>query len=68
MKKRMLKSIAAILALTTAMLTFTACSGDSSSGSGTAEGTGEATAETAEAEPAAKIGYIYNGSVDGKSF
>ncbi len=68
MKKRMLKSIAAILALTTAMLTFTACSGDSSSSAGTAEGTGEATAETAEAEPAAKIGYIYNGSVDGKSF
>ena len=67
MKNRILKSIAAALALCTAMLTFTACSGGDST-PGTAEGTGEATSETAEAEPAAKIGFIYNGSIDGESF
>jgi len=67
MRNRILKSIAAALALCTAMLTFTACSGGEST-PGTAEGTGEATSETAEAEPAAKIGFIYNGSIDGESF
>ena len=67
MKNRILKSIAAALALCTAMLTFTACSGSGDT-SGTAEGTGEATVDTTEAEPAAKIGFIYNGTVDGKSF
>ena len=67
MKNRILKSIAAALALCTAMLAFTACSGSGDT-SGTAEGTGEATVDTTEAEPAAKIGFIYNGTVDGKSF
>ena len=67
MKNRILKSIATALALCTAMLTFTACSGSGDT-SGTAEGTGEATVDTTEAEPAAKIGFIYNGTVDGKSF
>ena len=67
MKNKILKSIAAALALCTAMLTFTACSGSGDT-SGTAEGTGEATVDTTEAEPAAKIGFIYNGTVDGNSF
>lgn len=67
MKNRILKSIAAALALCTAMLAFTACSGSGDT-SGTAEGTGEATVDTTEAEPAAKIGFIYNGTVDGNSF
>ena len=45
MKNRILKSIAAALALCTAMLAFTACSGSGDT-SGTAEGTGEATVDT----------------------
>ena len=44
MKNKILKSIAAALALCTAMLTFTACSGSGDT-SGTAEGTGEATVD-----------------------
>lgn len=63
-----LKRLAAATALTVAFTSLAACSGENESGSG-AEGTDETTAEgTAEAEPVAKLGFIYNGSTEGFSF
>lgn len=61
-----LKKIAAATAVILAVTSLAACSGSTESdSSGTAEGTAEA---TEEARPAAKIGFIYNGSVDGEGF
>lgn len=70
MKLNRLKRTAAGLALVLALSCLGACSGGEET-SGTAEGTAEAgTGEsaTAEAESAAKIGFIYNGSVDTAGF
>lgn len=67
MTKNWLKIIAGTAALTIALTSLTAC-GDTE-GSGTAEGTAEGTGEaTQEVQPVAKLGFIYNGSVDEKSF
>lgn len=61
-----LKKIAAATAVILAVTSLAACSGSTESdSSGTAEGTAEA---TEEARPAAKIGFIYNGSVGGEGF
>ncbi len=63
-----LKRIAAAAAVTFSLTALSACSGSTESGSGT-EGSAETTAEgTAEAEPVAKLGFIYNGSVGDFSF
>lgn len=68
MSTNWLKKTAAALALCMMFTSVTACSGDETA-SGTAEGTAETTAEsTEEVEPVAKLGFIYNGSVDGMSF
>lgn len=67
MSTNWLKRIAAATALVLAVSSLTAC-GDSTETSeteGTAEGTGEV---TSEAQPAAKLGFIYNGSVDVAGF
>lgn len=67
MNRNWLKIIAGTAALTIALTSLTAC-GDTE-GSGTAEGTAEGTGEaTQEVQPVAKLGFIYNGSVDEKSF
>lgn len=62
-----LKKMAAATAVILAVTSLAACNGstESDSTSGTAEGTAEATAEV---QPAVKIGFIYNGSVDGEGF
>mgnify|MGYP002523473367 FL=1 len=68
MSTRWLKRIAAALALCTALTSLTACGGTESS-AGTAEGTAEGTAQAAEeTEPAAKLGFIYKGSVEAGGF
>lgn len=67
MNRNWLKIIAGTAALTIVLTSLTAC-GDTE-GSGTAEGTAEGTGEaTQEVQPVAKLGFIYNGSVDEKSF
>lgn len=61
MSIKWLKNIAAAIAFCVALTSLTACDNSVNS----AEGTVETTAEgTAEAEPAAKLGFIYHGSVD----
>lgn len=68
MSKNWLKRIAAAVSLTLALTSLSACGG-SPEASGTAEGTAEGTADaTSESQPAAKLGFIYNGSVDGRGF
>lgn len=66
MTAKWLKILAAMLALCTVM-TATGCNDDKeSSDSGTAEATSEVSTE--EAEPLAKVGYIYHGDVDDNGF
>lgn len=67
MNTKWLKKIAAALALCTALTSMTACD-KSEESSATAEGTGETSQVTEEVEPAAKIGYIYHGSIDDGGF
>ncbi len=66
MNRNWLKRIAASTALALAVTSLAGCGGESGS---TSEGTAESTAEAEdEVQTVAKLGFIYNGSVDGISF